>query len=228
MATDFYTSHTKIYLAIDCIIFGFQRGELKLLIQQRNFEPFQGEWSLMGGFVEENENLYDAARRVCEELTGLKDVYMQQVGAFGAVDRDPGARVVSVAYYALLNVDKYNPELSIRNNAQWVNINELPPLHFDHAEMVDEARSMIKRSITREPIGFNLLPPLFTLSQLQSLHEAILGETIDKRNFRKRVAEMSFIQKTDNINKTDSKRGAYLYRFNDRIFQKKPQKFNLR
>ncbi|MBO5180358.1 MAG: NUDIX hydrolase [Paraprevotella sp.] len=226
MAADFYTSHTKVYLAIDCIVFGFQRGELKLLIQQRNFEPFQGVWSLMGGFVEENENLYDAAKRICEELTGLKNVYMQQVGTFGAVDRDPGARVVSVAYYALLNVDKYNPELNIKNNAHWENINTLPQLYFDHAEMVETARDVLKRKIAREPIGFNLLPPLFTLSQLQSLHEAILGESIDKRNFRKKVNEMSYIEKTDIIDKTGSKRGAHLYRFNDRIYRKE-HKFKL-
>ncbi|MDE7379376.1 MAG: NUDIX hydrolase [Paraprevotella sp.] len=226
MAPEFYTSHSKVYLAIDCIIFGFQRGELKLLIQQRNFEPFRGVWSLMGGFVEADENLYDAARRVCEELTGLKNVYMQQVGAFGAVDRDPGARVVSVAYYALLNVDKYNPELNIKNSSQWRNINELPSLYFDHAEMVAEARSMLKRKISREPVGFNLLPPLFTLSQLQALHEAILGEKIDKRNFRKKVNEMNFIEKTNIIDKTGSKRGAHLYRFNDSIYQKE-HKFKL-
>ncbi len=226
MASDFYKSHSKVYLAIDCIIFGFQRGELKLLIQQRNFEPFRGVWSLMGGFVEADENLYDAAKRVCEELTGLKNVYMQQVGAFGAVDRDPGARVVSVAYYALLNVDKYNPELNIKNSSQWRNINELPSLYFDHAEMVAEARAMLKRKISREPVGFNLLPPLFTLSQLQALHEAILGEKIDKRNFRKKVNEMHFIEKTNIIDKTGSKRGAHLYRFNDSIYQKE-HKFKL-
>lgn len=226
MAHEFYASHSKVYLAIDCIIFGFQRGELKLLIQQRNFEPFRGVWSLMGGFVKADENLYDAARRVCEELTGLKNVYMQQVGAFGAVDRDPGARVVSVAYYALLNVDKYNPELNIKNSSQWRNINDLPSLYFDHAEMVAEARSMLKRKISREPVGFNLLPPLFTLSQLQALHEAILGEKIDKRNFRKKVNEMHFIEKTNIIDKTGSKRGAHLYRFNDSIYQKE-HKFKL-
>lgn len=226
MAHEFYASHSKVYLAIDCIIFGFQRGELKLLIQQRNFEPFRGVWSLMGGFVKADENLYDAARRVCEELTGLKNVYMQQVGAFGAVDRDPRARVVSVAYYALLNVDKYNPELNIKNSSQWRNINDLPSLYFDHAEMVAEARSMLKRKISREPVGFNLLPPLFTLSQLQALHEAILGEKIDKRNFRKKVNEMHFIEKTNIIDKTGSKRGAHLYRFNDSIYQKE-HKFKL-
>lgn len=220
--TSFYSSNPKFYLAVDCIIFGFQKGELKLLLQQRNFEPFQGEWSLMGGFVQENESLDDAAKRVLTDLTGLKNVYMEQVGAFGTIDRDPGERVVSVAYYALLNVDKCNDELNNTHNAYWENINTLPELFFDHGEMVEQARAILKKKVSREPIGFNLLPPLFTLSQLQSLHEAILGEQIDKRNFRKRVNEMPFIEKTELIDKTGSKRGAYLYKFNSKVYRKLP------
>ncbi len=218
--SSFYSANPKFFLAVDCIIFGFQRGELKLLLQKRHFPPFEGELSLMGGFVQEDEDLEEAAKRILSELTGLKDVYMEQVGAFGKVNRDPGARVISVAYYALLNIDKCSQELNARNYAYWENVNKLPPLHFDHTEMVEQARRLLKKKISREPIGFNLLPSLFTLSQLQSLHEAILGESIDKRNFRKRVNEMPFIEKTEQMDKMSSKRGAYLYCFNSKAYRK--------
>lgn len=226
MIANFYSQNPKFFLAVDCIIFGFQRGSLKLLLQQRNFEPFKGEWSLMGGFVQENESLDEAAQRVCSNLTGLKNIYLEQVGAFGTVNRDPGARVVSIAYYALLDIDKINENLMPENDSYWEDINQLPDLYSDHSEMVTKARTQLKKKIARVPVGFYLLPTLFTLSQLQSLYEAILGENIDKRNFRKRVEEMSFIEKTDQIDKTGSKRGAYLYRFNNKAYNK-IQKFKL-
>lgn len=224
--SNYYSSNPQLYVAIDCIIFGFNEGELNLLLLKRNFEPAMGEWSLMGGFVQKNESVDDAAQRVLYELTGLKNVYMEQVGAFGAIDRDPGERVVSVAYYALININEYDKESVQQHNAFWMNINELPTLIFDHPLMVEKARTLMKQKASCEPIGFNLLPKLFTLSQLQSLYEAIYGENIDKRNFRKRIAEMDYIEKTDKIDKTGSKRGAALYQFNERAYRKAP-KFKL-
>jgi len=224
--SNYYSSTPQLYVAIDCIIFGFNEGELNLLLLKRNFEPAMGEWSLMGGFVQKNESVDDAAQRVLYELTGLKNVYMEQVGAFGAIDRDPGERVVSVAYYALININEYDKESVQQHNAFWMNINELPTLIFDHPLMVEKARTLMKQKASCEPIGFNLLPKLFTLSQLQSLYEAIYGESIDKRNFRKRIAEMDYIEKTDKIDKTGSKRGAALYQFNERAYRKAP-KFKL-
>ena len=224
--SNYYSSNPQFYVGIDCIIFGFSDDELHLLLLKRNFEPARGEWSLMGGFVQEGESVDDAAKRVLAELTGLDRVYMEQVGAFGAVDRDPGGRVVSVAYYALINVKEYDRELVQRHNAFWVNIHELPPLIFDHEEMVRQARVLMQRKASTEPIGFNLLPELFTLTQLQSLYEAIYGEPLDKRNFRKRIAEMNCIEKTDKIDKTGSKRGAALYRFNENAYRE-TQKFKL-
>lgn len=224
--SNYYTSNPKFYVAIDCIIFGFSEGELSLLLLKRNFEPAMGEWSLMGGFVQEGESTDDAAKRVLAELTGLDNVYMEQVGAFGAIDRDPGERVVSIAYNALININEYDRELVHQHNAFWVNINELPQLVFDHPQMVEQARKLMQQKASTEPIGFNLLPKLFTLSQLQSLYEAIYGEPLDKRNFRKRVAEMDYIEKTDKIDKTGSKRGAALYQFNEKAYRKAP-KFKL-
>lgn len=224
--SNYYSVNPKFYIAVDCIIFGFHEGKLHLLLLKRNFEPARGEWSLMGGFVQENESVDDAAKRVLAELTGLDQVYMEQVGSFGAIDRDPGERVISVAYYALININEYDRELVQRHNAFWVDIDELPPLIFDHQAMVEQARALMQQKASVAPIGFNLLPRLFTLSQLQSLYEAIYGEAIDKRNFRKRIADMDYIEKTDLIDKTTSKRGAALYRFNEKVYRRAP-KFKL-
>ncbi len=224
--TTYYNINSKFYVSVDCIIFGFDQGELKLLLLKRNFEPAMGKWSLMGGFVQDNESVDDAAKRVLKELTGLEDVFMEQVGTFGDIKRDPGERVISVAYYALVNVNEYDRSLVQQHNAYWIKIDELPPLIFDHPEMIAKAREQMKHQASDNPISFNLLPELFTLTQLQNLYEAIYGEQMDKRNFRKRVAMMDFIEKTDFIDKSGSKRGAYLYKFNDKAYKKDP-KFKL-
>jgi hypothetical protein len=147
---------------------------------------------------------------------------MRQVGAFGSVDRDPGERVISIAYYALINVKDYEDELRKEHGVEWVNIDEIPELYSDHNEMIRKARKLMRQKISSEPIGFRLLPSLFTLSQLQKLYEAVHGEDLDKRNFRKRIKEMDFIEKTGLIDKTGSKRGAYLYRFNKRAYNQDP------
>ena len=222
----FYSQHTRFYHAVDCIIFGFSGGELNLLLLKRKFDPGKGEWSLMGGFVQEGECMDDAAKRVLAELTGLTDVFMQQVGTFGKVDRDPGERVISTAYYALININEYDRELVEHHNAYWVNINEVPTLLFDHQQMVNIARQVMKIQAAMRPISFHLLPEHFTLTQLQTLYEAINGEPIDKRNFRKRVAELGYIEKTKLIDKTTSRRGAALYQFNEADY-KKSLKFKL-
>ena len=224
--TTYYNINPKFYVSVDCIIFGFDEGELKLLLLKRNFEPAMGKWSLMGGFVQEDESVDAAAKRVLAELTGLENVYMEQVGTFGDLERDPGERVISVAYYALVNVNEYDRELVQQHNAHWTKIDELPQLIFDHPIMISKARELMKHKASYNPIGFSLLPELFTLTQLQNLYEAIYGEPMDKRNFRKRVAEMDFIEKTDLIDKSGSRRGAYLYKFNDKAYRKDP-KFKL-
>ena len=222
--TTYYNINPRFYVSVDCIIFGFDKGSLKLLLLKRNFEPAKGSWSLMGGFVQDGESVDDAAKRVLAELTGLENVYMEQVGTFGEVDRDPGERVISVAYYALININKYDRNLVQQHNAHWAEINEIPPLVFDHPQMVKQARIMLQKKASSEPIGFNLLPSLFTLFQLQSLYEAIYGEPLDKRNFRKRVADLNYIEKTDKIDKTGSKRGAALYKFNENAYRKAPRR----
>ena len=220
--TSFYGEHSKVWVSVDCIIFGFDEGMLKILIGKRQMDPGRGEWSLYGGFVRSDESVDDAANRVLYELTGLRNLYMRQVGAYGNVDRDPGERVVSIAYYALINVNDYDDRLRKEHGLEWVNYKEVPALYSDHNKMVENARNMMQQKISTEPIGFRLLPSLFTLTQLQRLYEAIQGEELDKRNFRKRIKEMDFIEKTELIDKRGSKRGAALYRFNKRIYNEDP------
>ena len=219
---NFYGEHTKLYVSVDCIIFGFEKGKLKLLLGKRKMDPGRGDLSLYGGFVSAKESLTDAANRVLKDLTGLGNLYMKQVGAFGNIDRDPGERVISIAYCALINVKDYDDKLRIQHGLEWVNLEEMPKLYSDHNIMVSKAITMLRRRINTEPLSFNLLPDLFTLTQLQHVYEAILGEEIDKRNFRKRIKQIDFIEKTELIDKVTSKRGAALYRFNKRAYEDDP------
>lgn len=212
--TAYYSDSDRFIVSVDCVIFGLNHSRLSLLLARRRFEPEMGRWSLMGGFVRADESVDAAAKRVLKELTGLGDVYMQQVGTFGAVNRDPGARVISVAYCALINFDEHDRLRVASHDAQWIELDNLPELGFDHAEMIVKALAFIKQRLAIEPIAFSLMPKYFTLTQLQQLYEAVLGDNIDKRNFRKRVAENPCIEKTDLIDKTTSRRGAALYRYN--------------
>ena len=218
----YYSQHSKVWVSVDCIIFGFDEGKLKVLIGRRQMDPGRGEWSLYGGFVAADENIDEAASRTLSELTGLRNLYMRQVGAFGSVDRDPGERVISIAYYALINVKDYDERVRMEHSVEWMNVNGLPKLYSDHNEMIRKALKLMRQKLRTEPIGFRLLPSLFTLTQLQKLYEAVNGEELDKRNFRKRIKEMDFIEKTELIDKTGSKRGAYLFRFNRKAYNEDP------
>ena len=224
--TQFYQKENKQLVAVDCIILGFQENKLKILIGRRQMEPGYGEWSLYGGFVHNNESLQDAAKRVLYGLTGIKDIFMRQVGAYGEIDRDPGDRVISVVYMALINVNDYDNTLLDKYGLAWMDVDKMPKLFSDHNRMVEQALGQLRRHVSYEPLGFNLLPDLFTLTQLQKVYEAIYGMEIDKRNFRKRIKQMDFIEKTELIDKISSKRGAALYRFNQKTYNEAP-KFKL-
>ena len=219
--TEFYSGVQKAFVSVDIIVFGFEDSKLKLLIGKRQMDPGRGEWSLYGGFVGAMESVDEAANRVLFELTGLRNLYMKQVHTFGAVERDPGERVISVAYCALINVKDYDRHLLEEHGVQWVELNKMPRLYSDHNDMVKRAITLLRRRINTEPLSFNLLPDLFTLTQLQHVYEAVLGEEIDKRNFRKRIKSIDFIEKTELIDKLTSKRGAALYRFNKRMYEEK-------
>jgi 8-oxo-dGTP diphosphatase len=218
--TRFYKEYDHHLVALDCIIFGFDEGELKLLLLKRRFEPAFGEWSLMGGFLGKSESLDEAAYRILNQLTGLTNIYMKQLYAFGDVARDPGARTISVVYYALIKIDENDRMLAETHGAEWVSINKLPALIFDHSHMVNKALEALRRRTSREPIGFELLPVKFTLPQLQSLYESICGQQLDKRNFRKQILETGLLLKLNEKDKDSSKKGAFYYKFEHKKYQK--------
>lgn len=220
--TGYYDKHSKVWVSVDCIVFGFEENCLKLLIGKRKMDPGRGEWSLYGGFVGSDESLNHAANRILAELTGLNELYMKQVGAFGEIDRDPGDRVISIAYCALINVKDYDDTLRQKHGLEWVALEDLPQLYSDHNKMVTDAITLLRRRIKTEPLTFNLLPELFTLTQLQHVYEAVINDTIDKRNFRMRIKQIDYIEKTKYIDKVTSKRGAALYRFNREAYNEDP------
>ncbi len=212
-----YSKQPKHFLAVDCIIFGYDisEKELKLLLIKRSFEPALGQWSLAGGFVQEKESLDEAAYRVLSSLTGLSDLYMEQLYTYGETDRDPGARVISTAYYALIGIHELDTEVRRKNGAHWRSLSNLPDLIFDHRSMVDRALCELVDTVKIRPVGFELLPEKFTLVQLQNLYEAIYQKPIDKRNFRKKILSMELLEKQEEKEKETSKKGAWYFRFNE-------------
>lgn len=213
---DFYANHTRILVAVDSIIFGFNENdtELKVLLLKRKFEPAKGEWSLMGGFVKSDESLDEAAQRIVLQLTGLDNVYMEQLYSFGNPDRDPGGRIISVSYVSLIKINEHDRELAKHHGAFWIPLSELPKLIFDHNDMVAKALRKLRIRARTQPIGFELLPEKFTIPQLQRLYEAIYQTPFDKRNFRRKVLTMGLLDKMDEKEKETSKKGAYYYKFN--------------
>ncbi len=211
----YYSEHEKFHVAVDSIIFGYDEEgrELKVLLLKRNFQPAKGEWSLMGGFVENGESIDEAAKRILNQLTGLSDVYMEQLYAFGDLERDPGARIISIAYFALIKINASDLELVKNHGATWIPISALPPLIFDHSAMVERALKKLQVRARTQPIGFELLPDKFTIPQLQGLYEAIYNKALDKRNFRRKLLSMDLLEKLEEKEKESSRKGAWYYRF---------------
>jgi 8-oxo-dGTP diphosphatase len=220
MDIDKYTSHDKILVAVDCIIFGFDGHELKALLIKRAFEPEKGKWSLMGGFVSNNESTDEAAQRVLHQLTGMSNIYMEQLYCFSDVNRDAAGRVISVAYFALINIADYSEQLQLEHEAKWFPLNHIPPLIFDHKEMVALAKERLQQKVANHPIGFELLPGKFTLPQLQNLYEAIYEEPLDKRNFTRKVLSLGILNKLDEKEKESSRKGAFYYVFDKGKYSK--------
>jgi 8-oxo-dGTP diphosphatase len=215
-----YLDRARHLVAVDCVIFGYDliEKEIKLLLFKRIIEPAKGQWSLTGGFVEADESLEDAASRILRKLTGLESIYMKQSYCYGDTDRDPGDRVISIAYSALISIRDLDPEIVEKNAVHWRSLNRLPDLIFDHPAMVKKALSDLQAEIKIAPVGFELLPEKFTLVHLQDLYEAIYQKQIDRRNFRKKIMSMRILEKLDEKETETSKKGAFYYRFNkDRI-----------
>ncbi|WP_029033845.1 NUDIX hydrolase [Salinimicrobium terrae] len=216
-----YESEDKVLLAVDCIIFGFDAEELKILLIKRDFEPEKGKWSLMGGFLKNHEALDDAANRILLHLTGINNVYMEQLYSFSKIDRDPGQRTLSVAYYALIKIEDHNEELNQQYAAEWFSVSEAPSLIFDHNIMVSRAINRLRYRASTEPIGFELLPKKFTMRQLQKLYEAILDEKLDKRNFINKINGLDILIKLDEKDKSSSRKGSFLYMFDEEKYSNK-------
>ncbi len=216
-----YSGHIRHLVAVDCIVFGYDilEKEIRLLLIKRSFEPARGKWSLAGGFVREKESLDEAASRILLQLTGLRDVYMEQSYTHGRISRDPGARVISTSYSALIKIQDIDSRLKELNGAQWQSLTRLPRLIFDHRDMVDRALAELRMQVKVKPIGFALLPEKFTLVQLQDLYEAIYQREIDKRNFRKKILSMNILEKLDEKERETSKKGAYYYKFNKERYE---------
>jgi len=210
----------KSAFTVDNIIFGFDEDDLKVLLIERQEEPYKDKWALPGYFVKENENLDDAAVRVLEELTGVKDVYLEQVATFGNINRHPSGRVITVAYYSLVAIQDYNIlPASIAKKAQWVKVKDIDELSFDHLRILKSCYQRLKRKVRIEPIGFELLPRKFTLTDLQHLYEAILEVDLDKRNFRKKILSMDLLVDLDEVQAGVAHRPARLYKFDESKYQ---------
>ena len=213
MEQDAYKQYDKHYVAVDCVIFGYDKDELQVLLYPRGFEPSRGKWSLLGGFVTKAETLGDAARRILFKTTGLQHIFQEQVHAFSRIDRDPAGRVISVAYYAVIRIKQQDSDLVREHGAHWWPVSRLPELIFDHREMINDSLKKLQERAGSEILGAALLGDRFTLTKLKKLYEAIFLREIDAGNFRKKVLSLGVLQNTGIKDKTDSKKGAYLYRY---------------
>lgn len=203
-------------LSIDCVVFGYHNGEVQVLLVQRGEEPFNGSWALVGDLVHPKSDLSSSAENILENLTGLKGIFMEQFFTFDEIDRHPLGRVVTVGYYSLVESNHYHPVASSWAKAtKWFSINNLPNLAFDHKRILDKGIQTLKRRVRYRPVGFELLPAKFTLSELQSLYEALLDRKFDKPNFRKKILKMNLVTPLNEFQENVSHRPAKLYSFDE-------------
>jgi ADP-ribose pyrophosphatase YjhB (NUDIX family) len=213
--------YPRAALAVDCVVFGLDETDLKVLLIQRKLAPFQHAWALPGGFVHLDETLDEAARRELEEEAGVTDVYLEQLYSFSTIDRDPRERVVTVAYYALAKLSDHRIRAATdAMGVGWFSLDDLPKLAFDHTGIITHAHERLRGKVRYAPVGFELLPPRFSLTQLQRLYELILGTDLDKRNFRKKLLAMDLLVETDEVEQGVRHRAARLYRFDRRKYDR--------
>ena len=223
-AVELVRSYPKVPITVDCVIFGFEENTLKVLLIKSDLEIFQGRLSLLGDMVQDKEELDDAAYRILKERTGMNDVFLDQVRAFSHPNRHPGGRVITIAYCSLLNINHH--ELKIHDNdLHWENISTLKELAFDHREIVNFCYHWLQKRIQEHPLGFNLLPDKFSLRELQNLYEAILGITLDRRNFRKKFASMDLLIDIDEMEQDVPHRPGKLYKFNFEKYENSKRKW---
>jgi 8-oxo-dGTP diphosphatase len=206
-------------VTVDCVVFGLDDEDLKVLLIRRDLPPFEDKWALPGGFVRLDETLDEAARRELQEETSLERVFLEQLYTFGGIDRDPRERVITVAYYALVRLSDHRVQAATdARDAVWFAMDDLPPLAFDHDQILETAHQRLQGKVRYQPIGFELLPPKFTLTQLQKLYEIVLGRVLDKRNFRKKIQGMGILEELDEVEKDVAHRAARLYRFDKKEY----------
>jgi len=218
-----YLPHLNSIFSVDCVIFAFDEGELKILLIERNQDPYKDWFALPGNMVNNDESIDAAAERVLYELTGLKDIYMEQFHTFGELNRHPKGRIITVAYFAMIRLNSakdVRPVIPYAKNASWVSIKELPELGFDHKMIFEKGFERVKSKISYQPLAFELLPEKFTLTQLQNLYELILNKKLDKRNFRKKILAYDILKELDEKQKGVSYRAAKLYKFDRRKYSK--------
>ena len=220
-----YSGQKHVLAAVDCIIFGFDGYDIKLLLIQRGFEPEKDKWSLMGGFVKVGESLEAAANRILKQLTGLQGVYMEQLQTFSDPKRDPVERTISTAYFALIDIHQYEKQLSHDYHAEWFMLKDRPTLIFDHEEMVKEAQKKLRYKAALHPILFELLPDKFTIPQLQCLYEEIYDTKLDNRNFSRKILSTQLLIKQKEKDKLNSKKGAFYYKLNKKKYRANFQAF---
>ncbi|MEM9943605.1 MAG: NUDIX domain-containing protein [Planctomycetota bacterium] len=217
----FRYQYARPALTVDCVVFGLDDEDLKILLIERGGAPFEGSWAIPGGFVEIDESLDVAARRELEEETGLKKVFLEQLYTFGAPQRDPRERVVTVAYFALVRLSDHKVKAATdARQALWFSVDDLPKLAFDHDSIIQMAHDRLQAKVRYQPLGFELLPQKFTLRQLQQLYEVILDRELDKRNFRKKILGMEILEETDEVEADVAHRAARLYRFDKKAYRK--------
>ncbi|SFC85444.1 NUDIX hydrolase [Spirosoma endophyticum] len=214
-----YTHPSRILVALDCIIFGFDGEEIKLLLIKRNFEPEFGKWSLMGGFLNDNEDLEAAAQRILFDLTGMTNTYLEQLQTFGAINRDPVERTISVVYYALVNIQDQDVNAIRSHNASWINLSAKPNLIFDHNAMVEQAMHRLRYKAALHAIGFELMPEKFTIPQLQKVYEAIFKTPLDRRNFSRKILSTDLLIGTGEKDTNSVTKKGQLYRLNAEKYQ---------
>lgn len=220
-----YPGETRVLMAVDCIIFGFDGADIKLLLVQRGLKPEKGKWSLMGGFLQPQESLDQAANRILKKLTGLEGVYMEQLQTFSDPLRDPVERTLSVAYFALIDIHQYEKQLSNEYHAEWFLLKKTPELIFDHKKMMEMAKKELRYKAALHPILFELLPAKFTIPQLQILYEGIYDTKFDNRNFSRKVLSTELLIKQKEKDKANSKKGAFYYKLDKRKYKANFQAF---
>lgn len=212
-------------ITIDCVIFGFDKGSLEVLLIQHGEGIRKGEWGLPGGWIHENEGIDTAADRLLNDLTGLDNIYLEQLKAFGEPDRFPLGRVITIGYYALVKREDYNIRAGFTaSDAKWYKIADVPSLIYDHNEILNYSLTNLRTRVKQAPIGFNLLPEKFTLFELMQLYEEILGVEMDKSNFRRKILRMKLLVALGEKQKDVSHRAAELYEFDPKIYEKLTRK----